>query len=41
MMKGMENKTKFYEAYQEIEPLLTGQSVNVNRTVSLDNPYYL
>ena len=38
--KGLENKNKFYEAYEEIEPILTGCYINRNKTVSLDNPYY-
>lgn len=40
-MKGKENKEKFYEAYEEIEPLLTRRLINEKRTVSEDNPYYL
>lgn len=41
MMKGIENKEKFYEAYEEIEPILTKGKINMNRNVSRDNPYYL
>lgn len=41
MMRGIENKEKFYEAYEEIEPILNGRTYNYNRNVSRDNPYFL
>lgn len=41
MARGKENKEKFLEAYDEIEPLLTGKIVNRNKEISLDNPFYL
>ena len=31
MMKGIENKEKFYEAYDEIEPILSSGKINWNR----------
>ena len=40
-MKGLENKEKFYEAYEEIEPILTQQMIKQHRNVSVDNPYFL
>ena len=40
-MKGMENKVKYYEAYDELKPLLVGRGTNNNREISRDNPFYL
>ena len=41
MTRGIENKEKFLEAYDEIQPLLSGKIVNRNKEISLDNPFYL